>query len=183
MEIIVITFLHVQLSSCITVAVFLFHDLQILLHTMNKYLVKVIVSPMDRSSPPTVIPVPDTTFIAVSAYQSMAVTQLKIDNNPFAKAFKYQSKTLALPPATLQATPETPLNDVSQTTPFATPRDPLRTEPQSTPYATPQALLSQTSASAIFSTSGTCMNHTIPANTTRMLAMEACRQQQLASLG
>ena len=31
---------------------------------------------------------PDTVFIAVTAYQNDQVTQLKIDNNPFAKAFR-----------------------------------------------------------------------------------------------
>ena len=31
---------------------------------------------------------PETTFIAVTAYQNEEVTQLKITNNPFAKAFR-----------------------------------------------------------------------------------------------
>ena len=81
---------------------------------MNKYMLKVLVIPSDKDISVTTIPLPLTTFIAVSAYQSMAVTQMKIDNNPFAKAFKYQdskalgmSKTLmqALPPALALACP------------------------------------------------------------------------------
>lgn len=47
---------------------------------------------MDKASPVSIC-LPETTFIAVSAYQSMEVTQMKIDNNPFAKAFKYQDRT------------------------------------------------------------------------------------------
>lgn len=31
---------------------------------------------------------PETSFIAVTAYQNEEVTQLKITNNPFAKAFR-----------------------------------------------------------------------------------------------
>ena len=40
----------------------------------------------------TIIPLPDTIFIAVSAYQNVDLTQLKIDNNPFAKGFRYKIK-------------------------------------------------------------------------------------------
>jgi hypothetical protein len=31
---------------------------------------------------------PETKFLAVTAYQNERVTQLKIDNNPFAKGFR-----------------------------------------------------------------------------------------------
>ena len=31
---------------------------------------------------------PETRFLAVTAYQNVRVTQLKIDNNPFAKGFR-----------------------------------------------------------------------------------------------
>lgn len=34
---------------------------------------------------------PETTFVAVTAYQNEEVTQLKITNNPFAKAFRENS--------------------------------------------------------------------------------------------
>ena len=49
----------------------------------------IVVEPADNSGP-TVIPLPDSTFIAVSAYQNMEITQLKIDKNPFAKGFRYK---------------------------------------------------------------------------------------------
>lgn len=73
---------------------------------MNKYMLKVLVILLDKATPTTTISLPLTTFIAVSAYQSMAVTQMKIDNNPFAKAFKYQdNKALIMPKTLLQAMP------------------------------------------------------------------------------
>ena len=46
-----------------------------------------------------VIPLQDTTFIAVSAYQNVELTQLKIDNNPFAKGFRYRKVPVAMPRA------------------------------------------------------------------------------------
>jgi hypothetical protein len=64
---------------------------------MNKYVIKVIVVPLDIPTYPATIPLPDTNFVAVSAYQSMDVTQMKINYNPYAKAFKYrENKNLAL---------------------------------------------------------------------------------------
>lgn len=72
----------------ILVMMLTFH-LQILLHTMHKYIMKIVVDPTDGSGA-TVIPLPESTFIAVSAYQNVAVTQLKIDKNPFAKGFRYK---------------------------------------------------------------------------------------------
>ena len=80
---------------------------QVLLHTMNKYMLKVVIIPTDKTMPTTTVALPLTTFIAVSAYQSMAVTQMKIDNNPFAKAFKYQDSktTICVPKAPLQVMP------------------------------------------------------------------------------
>lgn len=50
---------------------------------------KIVVDPVDGSGQ-IVIPLPDSTFIAVSAYQNMEITQLKIDKNPFAKGFRYR---------------------------------------------------------------------------------------------
>ena len=38
--------------------------------------------------PVITIPIPDTEFVAVTAYQNSKITQLKIDNNPFAKGFR-----------------------------------------------------------------------------------------------
>ena len=35
---------------------------------------------------------PETTFIAVTAYQNQLITKLKIDSNPFAKGFRDSSR-------------------------------------------------------------------------------------------
>lgn len=74
-----------------------FCTLQALLHSMHKYFLRLVVEE-ERKSPPreeklpakTVLQMdfPETTFIAVTAYQNEEVTQLKITNNPFAKAFR-----------------------------------------------------------------------------------------------
>ena len=60
---------------------------QILLHTMHKYSMEVVVRD-DSTGSETSIEIPETTFIAVTAYQNTKLTQLKIDNNPFAKGFR-----------------------------------------------------------------------------------------------
>ena len=55
---------------------------------MHKYTPRIVII---RESPnPTVsyFTFPETTFIAVTAYQNENITQLKIQNNPFAKAFR-----------------------------------------------------------------------------------------------
>ena len=67
---------------------------------MNKYILKLIIVAKDNPTHPTTITLHDTVFIAVSAYQSMTVTQMKINYNPYAKAFKYKegkNLQLALP--------------------------------------------------------------------------------------
>ena len=56
---------------------------------MHKYIMKIVIEPADGSEP-QVVPLPDSVFIAVSAYQNVELTQLKIDNNPFAKGFRYK---------------------------------------------------------------------------------------------
>ena len=61
--------------------------MQILVHTMHKYVIQLVLSPLD-SSGDHVISLPDTTFVAVTAYQNTNLTQMKIDNNPFAKGFR-----------------------------------------------------------------------------------------------
>lgn len=62
---------------------------QILLHTMHKYVLEIIVGPADgAATTATTMKLDDTAFIAVSAYQNTNLTQLKIDNNPFAKGFR-----------------------------------------------------------------------------------------------
>ncbi len=66
-------------------------ELQILLHTMHQYVMTIVISSIDNGDS-IAVSLPETTFIAVSAYQNSEVIKLKIDNNPFAKAFKYQDK-------------------------------------------------------------------------------------------
>lgn len=55
---------------------------------MHKYVMEVIVTPVDSDRKEAVISLKATTFIAVTAYQNTDLTQLKIDNNPFAKGFR-----------------------------------------------------------------------------------------------
>ena len=63
---------------------------------MHKYVMKLIIDHSDGSHQ-TVITLPDTAFIAVSAYQNVELTQLKIDNNPFAKGFRYKVRSPGVP--------------------------------------------------------------------------------------
>lgn len=64
---------------------------------MHKYYLRLIVEeerkvpPGEEKMSPRVVlqaDFPETTFVAVTAYQNEEVTQLKITNNPFAKAFR-----------------------------------------------------------------------------------------------
>eukprot|EP00731_Ephydatia_muelleri_P020592 Em0013g319a len=74
----------------------------ILLHSMHKYSLRLVVDEeskaADKPPPPPKnvlsMDFPETTFIAVTAYQNEEVTQLKISNNPFAKAFRETSADL-----------------------------------------------------------------------------------------
>ena len=62
---------------------------QVLLLSMHKY--KAIVKIRDESTQNGDVYTfvfDETTFIAVTAYQNNQITQLKIKNNPFAKAFR-----------------------------------------------------------------------------------------------
>ncbi len=75
----------------------------LILNSMHKYMPRLnIVEVSSRSSDPTssnksnsppkhTFTFPETQFIAVTAYQNTDVTQLKIDNNPFAKGFRDSS--------------------------------------------------------------------------------------------
>lgn len=69
--------------------------LKVLLHSMHKYFLQLIIEEHKKGAPATATPkailvrdFPETTFITVTAYQNEEVTQLKITNNPFAKAFR-----------------------------------------------------------------------------------------------
>ncbi|CAH0555428.1 unnamed protein product [Brassicogethes aeneus] len=66
---------------------------QIVLSSMHKYQPTIIISktadPRTMRWAPTISHTfKETQFIAVTAYQNDAITQLKIDNNPFAKGFR-----------------------------------------------------------------------------------------------
>uniref|UniRef100_A0A452HDH6 T-box domain-containing protein n=1 Tax=Gopherus agassizii TaxID=38772 RepID=A0A452HDH6_9SAUR len=66
----------------------------IILHSMHKYQPRchvVLTSAHTLTLPWNAVATfvfPETTFMAVTAYQNSKVTQLKIDNNPFAKGFR-----------------------------------------------------------------------------------------------
>ncbi|XP_072896417.1 MAX dimerization protein MGA a isoform X1 [Hemitrygon akajei] len=68
----------------------------IILHSMHRYLPRLHIISADKStdvislSGPNVhtFTFPQTEFVAVTAYQNMRITQLKIDFNPFAKGFR-----------------------------------------------------------------------------------------------
>ncbi len=57
---------------------------------MHKYVMELVLTPVEPPMPrhSVTIRLNVTQFVAVSAYQNTALTQLKIDNNPFAKGFR-----------------------------------------------------------------------------------------------
>ncbi|XP_052001632.1 MAX dimerization protein MGA a [Xyrauchen texanus] len=71
-------------------------DGHIILHSMHRYLPRLHVIPADKTTEDIQIDRPDvitlsfsqTEFFAVTAYQNLRITQLKIDYNPFAKGFR-----------------------------------------------------------------------------------------------
>ncbi|KAJ8399502.1 hypothetical protein AAFF_G00412140 [Aldrovandia affinis] len=68
----------------------------VILHSKHRYLPRLHVVPADKATEviqlngPDVLTFtfPQTEFIAVTAYQNLRITQLKIDYNPFAKGFR-----------------------------------------------------------------------------------------------
>ncbi|CAI9551644.1 unnamed protein product [Staurois parvus] len=58
----------------------------IILHSMHRYLPRLHVIPADKAT--ETFTFPQTEFFAVTAYQNVQITQLKIDCNPFAKGFR-----------------------------------------------------------------------------------------------
>jgi hypothetical protein len=68
---------------------------QIILNSMHKYIPRIHVSPIDDNSNVRTFTFMETQFIAVTAYQNTDITQLKIDNNPFAKGFRDNADTRA----------------------------------------------------------------------------------------
>ncbi len=63
---------------------------------MHKYFLEVIVVPAHSSHASISVSLKDTTFIVVSAYQNVKLTQLKIDNNPFAKGFHFKKTSFCV---------------------------------------------------------------------------------------
>ena len=68
---------------------------QIILNSMHKYIPRIHVSPVDDNSNVSTFTFIETQFVAVTAYQNTDITQLKIDNNPFAKGFRDNADTRA----------------------------------------------------------------------------------------
>uniref|UniRef100_A0A671MHA9 MAX gene-associated protein-like n=1 Tax=Sinocyclocheilus anshuiensis TaxID=1608454 RepID=A0A671MHA9_9TELE len=68
----------------------------IILHSMHRYLPRLHIIPADKDSENIKVDRPNvvtlcfsqTEFFAVTAYQNLRITQLKIDYNPFAKGFR-----------------------------------------------------------------------------------------------
>ena len=65
-----------------------FSSSQILLNTMHKYFFEMVVEEHLSDSEPLVFPFHLTQFIAVTAYQSAKLTELKKEKNPFARGVK-----------------------------------------------------------------------------------------------
>lgn len=55
---------------------------------MHKYVMELRITALGSSNKSIYIRLDATEFMAVSAYQNTNLTQLKIDNNPFAKGFR-----------------------------------------------------------------------------------------------
>ena len=70
---------------------------------MHKYVMEIILQPTGH--PEISIPISDTEFVAVTAYQNTKITQLKIDNNPFAKGFRDRENAGFHHPSTLFSSP------------------------------------------------------------------------------
>ncbi|XP_076310229.1 T-box transcription factor TBX20-like [Tachypleus tridentatus] len=71
------------------------HEGHIYLNSMHKYVARVhIVAGSDILKIPltcfNTFSFPETTFVAVTAYQNELVVKLKVDNNPFAKNFRFK---------------------------------------------------------------------------------------------
>ena len=92
-------------------------DSHMLLNSMHKYLPRlhiVEVNDLKENENVQTFMFPETKFIAVTAYQNTDVTQLKIDNNPFAKGFR-ENHTREYENSILLSSniPSTPTNKIS----------------------------------------------------------------------
>ena len=73
---------------------------------MHKYVMEIVLE--SASQPVITIPIPDTAFMAVTAYQNTKITELKIENNPFTKGFRDRKLVRVLDSITLQPFPPYP---------------------------------------------------------------------------
>jgi hypothetical protein len=84
------------LSEFLLMFLFLFKNeysfaFQVILNSMHRYMPRLHIQEVNASNKDGQIKTftfPETEFIAVTAYQNTDITQLKIDNNPFAKGFR-----------------------------------------------------------------------------------------------
>jgi hypothetical protein len=67
-------------------------DGHMVLNSMHKYIPRIHVSLENDSKNVKTFTFMETQFVAVTAYQNTDITQLKIDNNPFAKGFRENSE-------------------------------------------------------------------------------------------
>lgn len=90
---------------------------------MHKYLVEIVIVPYNTSRRATYselsFPLEDTTFLAVSAYQNLDLTQLKIDNNPFAKGFRDKMRAAKETRAQQQQQQQQHVDQASQCYPYS----------------------------------------------------------------
>ena len=70
---------------------------------MHKYVMEIVLE--SAGQPMITIPIPDTAFVAVTAYQNTKITELKIENNPFAKGFRERENARLHPPSTISPLP------------------------------------------------------------------------------
>uniref|UniRef100_K1PNN0 Brachyury-like protein A n=1 Tax=Magallana gigas TaxID=29159 RepID=K1PNN0_MAGGI len=68
------------------------------LHTQQKYLVRISLVKHEKGDEVSVVeyPIQATTFVAVTAYNNREVADLKINSNPYSKAFRYPVKRMKI---------------------------------------------------------------------------------------
>ncbi|ETN76469.1 T-box [Necator americanus] len=85
----------------VTISIVDFTVVKIFLQSMHKYIPVLSIFEIAQSDTPFMststsqppkqiarIRIPETEFVAVTAYQNSTITQLKIEHNPFAKGFR-----------------------------------------------------------------------------------------------
>ena len=109
-------------------------DSHMLMNSMHKYIPRIhVVEVNNENSIPETFMFNETKFIAVTAYQNTDVTQLKIDNNPFAKGFR-ENATREYENAVLISSDRPTIN---QSSPIRSVQNQLPIQPQSTPNHLP----------------------------------------------